>query len=194
MVDNYSIIQPPFTLKFSTMTKQEVKDYCQWYMDQIPIRLEILFNTIHASRGFEEWKPDYTPDSLNMLGEWFASQVETREETQDEIRKMYEDSPDWFKSVEIETWQLTNRTFSLAFDIGMYVSQVFLKNHEKLKWKFITSGSKRYAEYGQPVIYPFGKRDFNPTGMMYTQAYGLADETYNGGTLRKTYDIWCKMI
>ncbi len=78
-------------------------------------------------------------------------------------------------------------------DVGMYLSQVFLRNNSTLKWGQIF-GSKRFVDYGQPVLVGFGKVPFNPVRMMLTLAYGLADQTHDGQRLRGIYDIWWKNI
>jgi len=46
--------------------------------------------------------------------------------------------------IEISDWDLTTKTFSLAVDVGMYLS------------------GKRFIDYGQPAIGGFGKVAFNP--------------------------------
>lgn len=78
-------------------------------------------------------------------------------------------------------------------DLGIYLSQVFLRNNSSLKWDQFF-GSKRFIDYGQPVLVGFGKVPFNPLRMMRTLAYGLAEKTYGGQGLRDIYDIWSKMI
>ena len=77
-------------------------------------------------------------------------------------------------------------------DIGMYVSQVFLKNHPLLKWHQ-PFGS---IDYGQPVLVPFhsGKVPLNPVGIGVGQAYGLLKGTRKGKGLREIYDLWSKNI
>jgi hypothetical protein len=128
-MDDYTIIAPPFSLKFQEMSKQELKDYNEWFHAQIPERLLILERAVHGTPGFEKWEMDKTPESLDMLGKWFAMQVETRERTEEEMAEVRAQIIDRFKGIlDIDTWELTNRTFSLAIDIGMYISQVFLQN------------------------------------------------------------------
>ena len=78
-------------------------------------------------------------------------------------------------------------------DVGMYLSQVFLRYNSSLKWDQIF-GSKRFVDYGQPVLVGFGKVPFNPVRMMLTLAYGLARKSKDGQGLRRIYDIWSNMI
>lgn len=185
----YSIVQPPFhSLKFPEMSKKELKDYNRWFHDVLPIRIDELTMALNSSAGFEDWKPSYTPESLNSLGNWFASQVETRPHTRDELKRIPPHIRDW-----VSEGELTDRTISLAMDVGMYLSQVFLRNNSSLKWAQIF-GSKRFVDYGVPVLIGFGKVPFNPVRMIITMAYGLAKRSKDGSALRGIYDIWARMI
>lgn len=188
----YQIIQPPFTLKFEEMPKAELKDYFRWFQDILPERIAELTSAVKSSRGFEGWQPDFAPESLDALGEWFATQIETRPRTREEIEEFNAQSP---YPIELSDRQLTNRTFSLAMDIGMYLSQVLLKNHSLLKWDQPLR-AKKFVDYGQPVLIPFheGKVPFDPVRMIVTLAYGLRNKSRTGESVRVLYDIWSKSI
>ena len=188
-LEAYKTIQPPFTLKFREMTKPELKDYFKWFMEMIPQRIEELSKAVRQTPGYEEWQPDNTPDSLNALGQWLSEHVETRQRTPQEISEI-EDRLAF--PIEVPRIELTNKAFSLAMDVGMYISQVFLVNHPSLKWEQRVS-ALRSVDYGQPVLIDFG-RPFNPVRMMITQAYALADRKWDGRSLRELYDIWEKKV
>jgi hypothetical protein len=81
---SYATIQPPFTLNLREMPKNELHRYFQWFMEALPERVNELAAAVKETRGFESWVPNYTPDSLDSLGEWFAGQVEARNRTQEE--------------------------------------------------------------------------------------------------------------
>jgi hypothetical protein len=85
---------------------------------------------VKSSPLFENWQPDFTPRSLDALGNWFATQIETRPRTREEIAEFDAQVP---FPIERSAVELTNRTFSLAMDIGMYLAQVFLRNHPSVK-------------------------------------------------------------
>lgn len=186
----YAIIQPPFTLKFREMSKKELKDYFQWFLGAIPERRRELSNVVKATPGYEAWQADETSSSLNPLGEWFATQIETRRRTQSEISDIQSRSKFPFS---IPDEELTNRTFSLAMDVGIYLSLVFLKTHSNVRWEHVFGG-KSSIDYGQPVLVGFGKVPFNPVHMLVTLAYGLASKKKTGQSLRQLYDYWSKLI
>jgi hypothetical protein len=95
--------------------------------------------------------------------------------------------------MDIPAEELTNRTFSLPMDIGMYFSQVLMKNYPSLKWEQ-PLGNKRFADYGQPCLVGFGPVSPNPVRIGHVFAHGLADKTYTGKRLREVYDYWAKLV
>jgi len=186
----YQIIQPPFTLVFSEMSKKELKNYNEWFHKVLPERLQILVSAVQTTPGYEQWNPDFSPQSLEILGKWFLGQVETRQRTRDEIEEIEGRSS---FSMNFSDQELTNRSFSLAIDIGMYLSQVFFKNHQSLKWSQPLD-NKRSADYGQPVLLGLGAVPFNPIGIAVTLAYGLVRKSRTGRRLRELYDHWSRQF
>ena len=190
----YKVIQPPFTLKFREMSRKELTDYFQWLLGILPDRINELANAVRLAPGFETWRPDKTPASLDALGHWLADHVETRQRSEEELRELNEKinggSP---YPIDISGEELTNKTFSLAMDTGMYLSQVFLQNYSSLRWTQ-EFGNKKYVDYGQPVLAEFNPAPFNPVRTMVTLAYGLADKTKDGRRLREVYDRWANKV
>jgi len=185
----YPIIQPPFTLQFREMSKPELKSYFEWFMKMIPERIEVLERAVRESPEYSSWSADCSSSSLKGLGEWFVGQVETRERSSEELDaiKLSLSFP-----MEIDTEELTNRTFSLAMDIGMYFSQVVLTSLPGTKWEQYF-GNKRDADYGQPVIMGFGVVPLNPVSIIVTLAYGISRGKRSGGRLSELYDTWAKL-
>lgn len=187
---NYSIIQPPFTLQFREMPKADLKAYFNWFLSQIPVRLPILELAVKETSGFENWSADFTPASLKALGEWYAAQVETRPRSQEELAEIKQNLS---FSVPISDRELTNKTFSLAIDVAMYLSEVLKRNFPSLRWDLILK-DKRYADYGQPVLIGFGSVPFNPVHIMIVLAYGLVNKTKSGARLLELYNYWSSQV
>ena len=186
----YKIIQPPFTLKFREMSRAELKDYFRWFMDILPERIGELLGAIRETPNYGAWQADGTPASLDLLGDWLAGQVETRRRTDAELQEIKGRSA---YPIDVPDVELTNKTFSLAVDTGMYISQVFLHSHPSLRWSQDFS-NKRFVDYGQPVLVEFASAPFNPVRMMVTLAYGLADNTRTGKALSELYGIWATLV
>jgi hypothetical protein len=189
----YSIIQPPFTLNFRNMARVEANNYFNWFMDQLPIRIHELESAVQSVPSYENWRADFTLASLEKLGQFFYEHVETRKRTEEEVAAIYKEAPDWFRNVEVEDWELTNRSFSLAIDIGMYLSQVFEKNLVGLEWTLVKK-PKNDINYQQPVLKGAGKLVFNPVHIATTLAYGFARQNKSPERLREIYGNWANLL
>lgn len=187
---SYEIINPPFTLKFREMSRKELKAYFDWFQSTLPHRIAELAAIVREAPGFESWVPDFSPTSLDALGAWFGAQVETRSRTMDEVGDIRSQSS---HPIDVRGEELTNRSFSLAMDVGMYLSEVFLRNHPTVRWDQIF-GNRQFIDYGQPVLVGFGDAPFNPVHMLVTLAYGVASGKKDGTGLPRIYDVWSKLV
>jgi hypothetical protein len=183
---SYRIIQPPFTLRFREMPKKVLKEYFVWFLEQIPERVAELEREVKTDSGFVTWRADNSSASLRALGHWFAGHVETRLRTTEEIAEIDAASP---YPIPTPNQELTNRTFSLAIDIGMYFGQTLRAQHPKLEWQQ-PLGSKKFVDYGQPVLAGFGTLTLNPVRIAITMAYAIAGRTDDGKWLSDAYDVW----
>ncbi|MBI3447897.1 MAG: hypothetical protein HY049_03095 [Acidobacteria bacterium] len=184
---SYSTIQPPFTLKFREMSAKELKDYNAWFHEVLPGRLVELRDEVRRTPALASWEADGTAASIDALGHWLATQVQTRSRTQGEKDAITGAAP-WLDVPETE---LTNRSFSLAFDAGMCFGAAILRARPNARWEQ-ELGKKRDAEYGQPVIVGLGATTLNPIRIAITLAYGIASGRRGGGRLREVYDYWVK--
>lgn len=182
----YELTQPPFSISLREMSKAELRRYADWFCEAIPGRIDQLRNAVLETRGYESWDADATPGSLNTLGKWFAAQVSVRPRSDEEKERIVDKLR---FPIEVPGEELTTNTLSLAMDIGMYLSQVFLKSHPYLKWDQ-PLGSKRFIDYGQPVLTPFRPGSFNPVRMVVTLAYGLVSHRETADGLRELYETW----
>jgi hypothetical protein len=183
-------VQPPFSDKFSKMDRKEIRAYYRWFIASIPQGVAELAGAVKRTTGFESWDPDYSVESLDILGEWYVGQIARRERTKDEIEAIKQSLP---YSIDVPEWELSDATFSWAVDMGMYFSQVLIKNHPSLQWN-LPLGSKRFVHYGQPVLAGFGQVSFNPVHVATVFAYGALDKKYTGKRLRELYHIWSGMV
>ncbi len=192
----YNINQPPFSVQFDEMSKKELRGYFDWYQSVMPQRIQELTNFVRSTPGFTEWASDYSPESLKPLGEWMVIKVEQRERTPDEIRKIQESQG--ARGVQfpigVPHWELTNRTFSIALDVGMYVGETFRKNYASVHW-MQDLANRKYMEYGHAVLAGFGPAvQFSPTQIMITLFYGMARKSKRGDRLFEIYEYWAQLI
>jgi hypothetical protein len=182
----YEIIQPPFTLKFREMSKQELADYGRWFDSVMPERLGQLEAAVRATPGYESWSAACEPESLSTLGEWFAREVSVRPRTKEEIAELQARSDLLASAPAVD---LTHRSFSLAMDVGMYLACVLQRAYPHLQWKQFLD-NKKFADYGQPVLTGFGPVPLNPIRIAVSLAYGIASGTQSGKRLRELCDYW----
>jgi hypothetical protein len=183
---SYATIQPPFSLRFREMPKAELKAYLDWFLGQIPERIAQLEQEVRLAPAFDGWAANKSPDSLTALGAWFVAQVETRKRTTEEMAAL---SASGSFPVNIPEDELTNRTFSLAMDLGMYLAETLRAQHPKLKWQQPLDDQK-FADYGQPVLVGFGAVQLNPVRIVLNLAYGIAGKKQEGTRLVSLYAYW----
>jgi len=124
-----------------------------WFVAQIPERLEVLSRAVSANDG-RSVIMDYSPESLERLGDWFGNHIETRNKNHDELTRENDSLPQWFLQHGDKTnWMLTDQTLSLCVDIGIYFGEVMRKHHPVLNWDYVKSGRK-FVDYNRPVIAP----------------------------------------
>jgi hypothetical protein len=182
----YETIQPPFTLKFREMSKQELGDYGRWFHASVQQRISLLEEAVRATPGYQTWTTTYQRDSLDTLGDWFAAEVSTRPRTKEEMAELQASSALLSSPPPVE---LTNRSFSLAIDVGMYFARTLERAYPQLTWKQFLD-NKRFADYGQPVLTGFGPVPLNPVRVAITLAYGIADGKRSGKRLGEMFDYW----
>lgn len=187
----YQLAKPPFARGLAKMSRKELKAYFAWFMDVLPERIGALTAEIKRTPGLETWEPDFTPASLDSLGVWFASQVKARPRTPQEMAELRDLMQIKLPGVEPPPEELTERTFSLAFDVGMYLSQVFLKNCDGVSWSQVLD-DKSFVDYGHPVLLGIGPVRCSPLKLVATLAYGLADRSRDANGLRNVYEIWSR--
>ena len=92
---------------------------------------------------YQNWTADKTPDSLLVLGKWFSQNVATMERPEEEKKAKAEElarlSDKLRPMYEVPDWVLTERTFSLITDIGMYLGETFQANYSVINRTFAYS-------------------------------------------------------
>ncbi|GAA0706487.1 hypothetical protein GCM10009429_38950 [Dyella marensis] len=184
----YQIIQPPFSLQFWDMPKEELKEYFAWFKAVIPERIEKLTEYIRQDPAYVNWKPDNSTSSLDALGEWLIGHLSLRKRTEAEMEAMRSDSP---HSIEMPNYDLTDASYSLAFDAGVYFAQMLMAHHPSLSWTQEFK-SRKSMDYGQPLLVPFGPVPLNPIGVSVSIAHGLADRSRPASRLREVYEEWSR--
>jgi hypothetical protein len=190
---SYALVQlPPPDRPIRERSRKELEEYFRWFFEVMEERIRQLTGLVRASPGWQIWRPDYTPSSLESLGDWFPGQVETRLRTQEEINQIA-DALKFPARIPINERTLSERTLSLSIDVGMYLGQVMIKNHSTLKWEHYLPG-KRFADHGQPVVTGFGRVPLNPVRITQNTAHAVLAENPRFKTLKQLYNYWVQLI
>lgn len=195
MASKYEIIKPPFdNAIFGSMDKEHTLLYFDWFMKQIPYRVDILCSYVRSENCYTDWSPDFQPQSLKKLGRWFCEHVKSRSRSEQEMTRLFEKSPGWFKkNFDIPIKDLSFETLSLTIDIGMYFGRTIEKNIPGLTWKPVLN-QKKNIDYQQPIIVGKGKAQLNPVLIVKTYAYGILQETNGPERLLELYEVWAGLL
>jgi hypothetical protein len=194
MLPNYEIVAPPFFLDFSQMSRAELKAYYAWFLAEIPSRMRILQAAVRDTAGFRSWRANETVASLDKLGRWFAKVTTSRPRTEEEINAIKAQCTTIpFEDLGVGP-ELTDETFSLAFDIGMYFGRVMLTNHRSLVW---TQELRRKGsiDYGLAVIAGFkSNARLNPVWAMQVAANGFVAKVKGPDDIVRLYHVWAGSV
>ncbi|MCX6148033.1 MAG: hypothetical protein NTW25_12430 [Candidatus Kapabacteria bacterium] len=200
----YQIINNlPFGFVFKDKTKSEFNQYKEWFETNKEDRLKQLIRLVQSSQEFENWEADFSKYSLKRLGAWLKENIEVEKLSQEEYKLKRLNVPDY---IEINDWDLTNKTYSKLIDIGIYFGEVFIKNHSNLKWEQYFSKIKNDNNQGHMVIKGFGKVCLNPLNVIYVVglkmvnnlsdtekiyiAYKRSDNLPDSERIYKLYETW----
>ncbi len=188
---NYEKIRLPVKSHLREMSNEESKLFLDWMLGNQYKRIEILVSYINATSD-KYFGANFSPESLKPLGEWFVKMIEVRPKTEEEIKGEKVKKPEWLQ-YQIGDKELTEKTYSLIFDIAFYFSQVFLRNHPQIAWK-IHNGGKTDIDYNQPVLVGFDKTHLNPIRIIDVATRGMRSGKHSGNRLHELYDVWKKHI
>ncbi|HTX49572.1 MAG TPA: hypothetical protein VME40_09305 [Caulobacteraceae bacterium] len=184
---SYSTIQPPFTLKFGEMSALELTRYRTWFLEVKPERIRELNNEICKE---VKWESNYSRDSIEQLGVWISHHVETRPREVEDITLIKGRTAFNFDASANE---LTNRTFSIAVDAGMYFGEALIRQHHRLKWEQSLK-SKRFADFGQMVLVGFSQQGIlNPVRIVVNFCYGVASGQHKASRFIEVYGYWSRL-
>ncbi|MBX4137266.1 hypothetical protein HBO08_18580 [Pseudomonas rhodesiae] len=186
----FTIAYSPVTTAFVSMSDKDRDAFYEWFMLNKPYCLDELIHTVWQTPGYEGWSADFSPASLGLLGEWLFFVITTKHPTlkDDHVEENFLSGVDKF-----EADPLSDQEKSLAVMVGMYYGDVAVRNNPELDWVQLR-GSKKEADYGQPVISGPGLLPTNPVRASNAFACGIADGSRSGSRLRETYEHWMTLV
>jgi len=186
---DYPLMDPPDYKPYDDMTRVEAKKHLEWYVNQIPERLELLRNAFEATGGEVKEKLDYSVESLRILWQWFMPLITKETKTTEELEKEAKLLP---SGATRNLEKLSVGTLAIAMDIAIYLAEVFIRTCANVKWGLAKSRSKNYINYNRPVLLGFmvGKyeTEYNPKGALHVLTLKVAfDDDKNSDALINAY-------
>lgn len=182
----YRLIASPLKLGFRGMSRAELKEYRARFEGIADERIEALTAEVRATPGYERWQPDRTPGSLDLLGKWMAAQVSLAPETVGTTTPVMLAG----RMVDVQADDMNTRSYSIATDVGFYVTAVALNHNKTLRLDQLLK-PKNDFDYGHMVVTGDAKSiPTNPLRMTTVVCHRIADGKRDGTALRQAFDHW----
>ena len=154
----------------SELDRKVVKAYAEFFFAEKHERLERFIDKIVYDNGINRSELDYSEKSLEVLNRWLVNHIECVKLTKEEYEVVRKSVPDY---IDIDDWRFTDETFSNIITIGIYLGDVMIHKHPRLKWEQCFSGKKN-INYGQMII-RIGKKEMNPMRLVNTICLKIVD-------------------
>ncbi|MCK5742505.1 MAG: hypothetical protein KAH48_09825 [Chlorobi bacterium] len=132
--------------------KKELRLEYNRYIEMIPERISYLRDSIRSTRGYENWSPDFSLESLIPLCSWLKTKAGLRPMTEKERSNYILEFGHLTKNIESECYLNTELTDSLSFDTAIYYSETVLNVNKKLSRIHFLNGSRNNMNFGRPVL------------------------------------------
>jgi hypothetical protein len=154
----YILVDPPIRTEFAAMTKKELEEYKEWFFQVKQERLDILINASCLNP-----KIMFTVDSLQYLGEWLVKEVGEMKQKDD------------FTGL-----------LSRGFDIGVYLGEFIINNHQGAYW--IQSEDKSNFNFGKVVIRDFLTYDYDVYLVAYNMTFAVQEGSRGENVFSELYN------
>ena len=196
----YNVEFPPMGVDYDSWNNKTAKEYFEWYISQIPLRTEYLCNRVSSDLKIDISLLDFSPESLNIIWEWYLKTAiikkcdtkETEKQKETELYRLVGES-----SINYE--ELSLNSLLIQRDIGMYLAEVFLTECKALSWTYMhESPSKKIKDIfnNKPqltgFLYNSEEVMFEPIHMVGVQGANLLDNTHKASDLYDLYLMWSR--
>lgn len=190
----YLLMQPPFGMKpFKDMTKKEAQSHFDWYVGEIPTRIELLKNAYSATSGIEKEDLDYSSESLIKLWQWYINNAAIEEKSEEVKSLEREQYPEWIQK-NLGNKKISIGWMSIAMDIAIYFSECFIKEHGTIRWSFV-SKPKSLVYINKPVLVGFKNGlDLDSTNIVRVLTSKIVDGEKNSNALLTIYKTWSEKV
>ncbi|KWX74599.1 hypothetical protein AMQ84_19425 [Paenibacillus riograndensis] len=185
-----ALVAPFEIIPFEIMTKKEAKQYFDWFVLQIPTRIDTLIAHYVETLGGGKEELDLSQESLVNLWKWFIQRIEMVPKTKEELEEDVDAAPDWLKEeVANNTLKFSEFTSSLIIDVGIYFGSVFLNEMRTLEWGIIHK-PKKYVYVNRPIIIGFKEAGLNPIAVVNNCSLRELNQDPDDTRLFNLFNVW----
>lgn len=181
---NYNIINNlPIDFCYNNFNRNSLKSNADWFFNNKSERISILKTAVSSQYQCDFF--DYSCDSLILLAKWLNSNFEKVPLTTSQLEEKRAKTASY---IDIEDWRLSDASLSMIFDVGIFLGEMMINNHQGLKWQQYLK-NKNNNDYGHMII-DLGKISMNPIWLVYIQVLKMADGFFSETCLSNLYKIW----
>ena len=185
---NYSVINNlPIDFCYRDYSLESLKNNADWFFENKSTRLEILKTAVSSQYQCDFL--DYSCDSLILLAKWLNSTFEKVPLTTSQLEEKRAKTASY---IDIEDWRLSDLSLSMVFDVGVFLGEMMIYNHQGLEWQQYLK-NKKNNDYGHMII-DLGKIYMNPIWLVYIQVLKMADGSFSETCLSDIYNVWCDFM
>ncbi len=185
---NYSVINNlPIDFCYRDYSLESLKNNADWFFENKSTRLEILKTAVSSQYQCDFL--DYSCDSLKLLAKWLNSTFEKVPLTTSQLEEKRAKTASY---IDIEDWRLSDISLSMVFDVGVFLGEMMIYNHQGLEWQQYLK-NKKNNDYGHMII-DLGKIYMNPIWLVYIQVLKMADGSFSETCLSDIYNVWCDFM
>ena len=190
----YPLMSPPFELlDFSEMKDKDAKVHLNWYIGQIPIRIELLSKAYKKIGGGEAEDLDFSKNSLVKLWSWYINNAEIASKSSQELEKEYA-SANVMTKTNINTIKVKVGWMAIANDISIYFAQCMINNNSQLEWGYV-SKPKSLSYVNKPIIKGFKNNiEMDATNLIFVQTRKILKGVKDENALEKLFENWQNKI
>lgn len=199
---DYYMEFPPTGVDFDNWDKRTTEKYFNWFLQQVPIRIDYLKTHMTGDLGIDAKTLDYSPNSLILVWRWFLNVAVVEKTPKKFIREMKR--TDMYKLLGdsfINHTQLSLQTELILRDVGMYLAQTLIANCPGLRWSYkhdAPSSPIKDIYNNKPLLMGFEENgytiDFEPIHMVGVQAAKLLDNCAAETDLFNLYNLYANRL
>lgn len=134
----YQYMMPPFFRPYKEMTAREANQYFEYYVSQIPIRIEYLQNFLDKNVD-KKIRLDFTENSLVEFWDWYGDLLVEQQKT------------DYQENTPLH---LSYGVLGISSDFAMYFGELFVQKHPTIRWGYLKK-PKNHLFFHRPSLMGF---------------------------------------